>query len=146
MSEHAQICDLIANLINEQRNTTEAVVKLTEAIAKAGTASATKAKATAAKAIETAQTAAAYTEQKAVAAEPAAPAPMVETVGESTAQSQDAAGPTLDKAKELILKLAAEKGREVALDVLKPFDVTRVGHLAPEQVAPFVKAAEEALA
>lgn len=148
MSEHAQLCDLIADLLNEQRNTTAAVVKLTEAIANAGTKAAT-AKAETAKVVEKAQAAAKYEEQKAVRAEPPAPEPAAtqEPVGESTAQSQGAAAPTYDEVKDLVLKVAGNCGRQAVLDLLGKFDgATNLKQVPVEKLGEVKAAAEAALA
>lgn len=145
MSEHAQLCDLIADLINEQRNTTAAVVKLTEAIANAGNKTA---KVETTKAIETAQTAAKYTEQKAIKAEPPVADPA------APAQAQPAAAPaeapktdvTYDAAKAAVLKVNEVKGREATVALLAKFGVSKLPELPAEKWAAVISACDEVLA
>lgn len=154
MSEHAQLCDLIADLLNEQRNTTAAVVKLTEAIAHAGT-KATAAKTETTKAVEKAQAAAKYEEQKAVRAEPPAAepaAPVAEKsvqapTGGQPQEQQAAAAPTYDEVKDLVLKVAGNCGRQAVLDLLGKFDgATNLKQVPVEKLGEVKAAAEAALA
>lgn len=150
MSEHAQLCDLIADLLNEQRNTTTAVVKLTEAIANAGT-KATTAKTETTKAVEKAQAAAKYEEQKAIRAEPPVEtpvaAPVAAPVDAPVEVKADKPTTSYDEVKDLVLKVAGEKGRQSVLDLLGKFNgATNLKQVPAEKLAEVKAAAEEALA
>ncbi len=172
MSEHAQLCDLIADLLNEQRNTTEAVVKLTEAIAKAGAGAAQAKEATSA-VIETASKTAKATvanngasstpqtsKQSADAAaqepapEAAPPAAIgAESVVQMTATQAVAAlhgiaardgQVTYKEAADAVTKLAQTKGRDAAIAVLGKFGAAKLPDVKPENFAAVVAACAEA--
>lgn len=146
---------LLADILNEQRNTTKAVADLAEAVA--GLAAvlnrtpapipqevaavaekaekATKsAKQQAAKAIETAQTAAAYAEQKAIKVEPpeAAPAAAKPADYETTAKA--------------VLALGEKKGRDAAVAILAKFGAKTLKGVPADKLGDVLAACDEALA
>lgn len=145
---------LLADILNEQRNTTKAVADLAEAVA--GLAAvlnrtpapipqevaavaekaekATKsAKQQAAKAIETAQTAAAYAEQKAIKAEPPEAAPAAKPADyETTAKA--------------VLALGEKKGRDAAVAILAKFGAKTLKGVPADKLGDVLAACDEALA
>lgn len=147
---------LLADILNEQRNTTKAVADLAEAVA--GLAAvlnrtpapipqevaavaekaekATKSvKQQAAKAIETAQTAAAYAEQKAIKAEPPEAAP-----------AGRAAPADYETTAKAVLALGEKKGRDAAVAILAKFGAKTLKGVPADKLGDVLAACDEALA
>lgn len=141
MSEHAQLCDLIAGLIAEQRRTTEAVTALAEVLAGTSTKTVEAAKATTDKAIEKAKATTEYAEQKAIPTEPADPAPAADAGLFETPAATDYA-----TAAQKVTGLAASKGREAAVAVLAKFGAKTLKEVPADKFAEVVAACDEALA
>jgi hypothetical protein len=136
MSEHAQLCDLIADLINEQKATTAAVTQLAESLAGIRT-QAKAAKTETDKAIDKAK-------------EPAAPAPCVAHAVESA--KDEAATPgahaPMDYKRDVaptMAKLLADKGAPAVVALLSQFGVKKGAELPADKLAAALAAAKSAL-
>ncbi len=129
MSEHAQLCDLIADLITEQKATTSAVIQLAEALAGIRT-QVTAAKVETTKAIDKAK-------------EPVAPC-----VGHAVESAQAEAATPLDYKKDVaptMAKLLATKGAPTVVALLATFGVKKGADLPTDKLGDALAAANQAL-
>jgi len=122
------IPDLLAEILDQQRKTTEAVVCLAEALA------GIRAKAKA--------------DPKPAAAAPTAPVPTQSAPAATTVESPSettAPAVAVGDVNTAIIGLAKAKGRDAAVAVLQQFGVTKVPELKPAQYADVIAAAQKAL-
>jgi hypothetical protein len=139
------IPDLLADILEQQRKTTDAIIGLAEALAGAR-----------AKAIETTKADKPKAEPKADAGKPAAAAPSAESQAPSAAAATTAEFPSepvadapaiaIADVNAAIIALAKAKGRDAAVAVLGTFGVAKAPELKAEQYADVVAAAKKAMA
>lgn len=140
--------NLLADILEEQRRTNDLLSKFVLAIQSGA------AKSEAGKAIENAKTAAAYVEQKAVKAEPSAPAEEVKPAHAEHTQDAKAAdqaaefAPAADykAAAAKVTALANAKGREAAVEILAKFSAKTLKDVPAEKFGEVIDACNEALA
>lgn len=122
---------LLADLLQEQRDTRAAIASLAEALAGVRATTATTAVIAAAKASPAARL---VTATAPAAAVPTPSAPAAITV-ESTAGA-----PSYQDAAVAITNLSKTKGREVAVALLNRFDAAKLPEVKPEQFADLIAA------
>lgn len=140
-SEHQVLADLLADILQESRNTTAAIASLAHAIAHAGQGT-PAVRAETAKVIEKAKEAPAPAPKPAPAAAPSEPAAPVAESPAQTAPSEV----TYDEVAALVIKCSKANGRPFTVDLLKPFGITALTAAKPEQFADIKRVFEVAMA